>query len=254
MILRGRVYGVSPLVKHDAKFGLLTFLLLLTGNLADLLGAANMPMARDICLIFCSSEKRLTTQPFSLIGAELDFEACSKFSLSHFFMTEAFVFLAQILQGINLHTCVDLIKMELVFVEALVDRSLNQQATEYCKNIVLVIKEYGVQLSFDLYAQLFHLSIACATSNVAVYQEDWLQWLWNIFTSYKEARAGRKRSDSQAVRPRSLSTVSEKPPSVKHHSPVIPPVRYSLFSTATVTSPNELEMVCTSSGALSHCQ
>lgn len=78
-------------------------------GLSDLLNSADMPVARDICLIFCDPSQRFHRAfHFTPIGASADSlggqdALLEHFSLSNFFMTEVFVFLAQILQGINLH-------------------------------------------------------------------------------------------------------------------------------------------------------
>lgn len=80
------------------------------GGLSELLSSADMPVARDICLIFCSPAKRFELDlRFTPIGASADLprgqaDFLENFSLQNFFMTEVFVFLAQILQGINLYT------------------------------------------------------------------------------------------------------------------------------------------------------
>ncbi|XP_055340100.1 protein transport protein Sec16A-like [Paramacrobiotus metropolitanus] len=148
-------------------------------SLAELLHLTGLPMGRDICAIFGSPERRFEMQPFTLIGGN-----DQEFQLSHFFMTEVFVYLAQILQGINLHANADLIRMELIYVQSLLDNDLNVAAMEYCRSIVIVLKDYGVQMAFEKYAQLFQMVISNTLAAKSVMHEEWFRWIWNIFNSY----------------------------------------------------------------------
>lgn len=148
--------------------------------LSDLLHTVGMPMARDICTMFGNPERRFRMQPFMLIGSNDD-----EFSMSQFFMTEVFVYLAQILQGVNLHVNGDLLKVELMYVQQLMDSLLTKQAVEYCRNIVVVVKDYDVHMGFEMYAHLLEIFGACGSVSQQVVEEEWFQWLWNIFIVYK---------------------------------------------------------------------
>ena len=91
--------------------------------------------------------------------------------------------------------------MQLRYIQMLLEHGMTRPAAEYCRLTAIVVKEYRVPISVEVFSQLLEVTTLCVSANQVEFKEEWCQWLWNVCLQRNQSITDQSTNQSINQRP-----------------------------------------------------